>query len=216
MWSAPAARASPPLLVAAVSADHPCIRPTRELDRGVPDRACTAMDQHGLTGKSAGLEPAWAEVRDRQTAVCGQRRDSEACADVERDPVRQAHGLTPGKDDKLLRCSVSALPGGLPEPDTLPDAVGGDARSDCVDRPCAILIRPDLWKRKLLALVGPAARLPIGRVHTRDLHPDSDFTRFRFSDRPLDQLEHVRATRLRIDNRSHLTPLVAISTSVVG
>src|SRR5436309_10432591 len=205
----------PRLLVAADGADHPCTGPTRELDRGVPDGARTAGDQHGLTGKSPGLESAWAEVRDRQTAVCGRRGDSEAGADVEREPVRQARGLTRRKDDKLLRCSVSALPGCLPEPDTLADTVGGDARSDGVDRPCPILIRHDLWKRKLFALVCSAARLPVGRIHARDLHPDSDFTGSRFSDRPLDQVEHVRATRFRIDDRSHLTPLVVISISVV-
>jgi len=106
----------------------------------------------------------------------------------------------------------------MPFPFVVPHQDGAgeiDAVGDGVDRPCPILIRHDLWKRKLFALVSSAARLPVGRVHTRDLHPDSDFTRFRLSDRPLDQLEHVPATRFRIDDRSHLTPLVVISTSVV-
>jgi hypothetical protein len=127
--------------------------------------------------------------------VRGQRRDAEARADVERDAVRQAHGLALRQAHVFLRRPVRPQPGRLPQPDPLSDTRRIDPIADGIDASGAILIRHDLRKREL-PIAAAAARLPIGGVHSRDLHGNANLTRSRLWNRPLDHTEHVRPARV--------------------
>ncbi len=50
----------------------------------------------------------------------------------------------------------------------------------------------------------PAARLPVGGIHARDLHLDPHLTSSRFAHRSLDETEDLWSTGLGIHNRSHM------------
>ena len=133
----------------------------------------------------------------------GQSGDAETRSNVHRRSVWQSHRLTARHDDELLCRAVCALPRRLPKPDALSDSAVRDAIADGVDRSCAILVGDELWKRKLGIGASPAARLPVGGIHARDVHLDSHFTRSRFAHGSLDEMEDLRPTRLGKHDRSH-------------
>jgi hypothetical protein len=136
--------------------------------------------------------------------VRGHSGDPEARANLHRGCVWQSHRLTARDDNQLLRRAVRALPGRLPEPDALSDSAFRDAIANGIDRPCAVMVGDEFWKRKLGAGMAPAARLPVGGIHTRDLHLDPHLTRSRFAHRSLDEAEDLWSTDLGIHNRSHM------------
>jgi hypothetical protein len=107
-------------------------------------------------------------------------------------------------DDELLCRAVCTLPRRLPNPDALSDSAFRDAIADGVDRPSAVLVGDELRKRKLGTGPSPAARLPVGGIHARDMDLDPHLTMPRFAHRSLDEAKDLRPTRMGIHNRFHL------------
>jgi len=157
-------------------------------------RSRAPRNQHGLTVESSRYERPRAELRDGEAAVRGQSRDAETRSNVHRRRIWQSHRLAARDDDKLLCRAVCTLPRRLPNPDALSDSAFRDAIADGVDRPSAVLVGDELRKRKLGTGPSPAARLPVGGIHARDMDLDPHLTMPRLAHRSLDEAKDLRPT----------------------
>ena len=163
------------------------------------DRASAAGDENRPPGQGAGCEPLRTPLGNGQRAVCGERGNAEARAEVERRAVGQRDGLSGGEGDVLLCRSFGSLPGRLPQPDPFTDPLLVDAAPDRFDDARAVLVRDPLN----LVVCGARTTLPVGGVHPRDVDTDQDLAGAGLWDATLDLGQDFGPAAAAIDNCSH-------------
>jgi hypothetical protein len=141
----------------------------RELDRRVADGAGATGDEDCL----AVDRPVGGEA-----AVRGHRRNAETGAEVERQVVRERHGLLRRQRDPLRRAALRPLPLSLPQPHALAHARAVHALADRLDHSGAVLVR-DHGVEVRGGAPTALARLPVGWIHARDVHAHEHLARAR-------------------------------------
>ena len=183
-------------------------RPSRELDCGVAHRTRASGDQDTAAGQRPRHQRGRTGFGDRQTAMGGQPGHSERRAQLEGGCRRQRHDVAGRHHHLLLRGTVGPPVLRLPDPDALSDPEPGDALADAVDHARAILVWHDLVKGT--SHREAAARFPVCRVDTGDVHRHPNLSWARRRHRAVDQTQHRRVAMLRVRNRPH--PGVPLTT----
>jgi hypothetical protein len=134
--------------------------------------------------------------------VRGHGRDADAGAELELRARREGEGAVGGDDGVFLggACRRTAVAGkGDPDPIAHPEA--GDTGPDLVDHAGAVVVGHRRLRRP--AAERAAARLPVGRIHSRHEHPNPHLAGSGLGNRLLHQLEHRRIAKARVRDRSH-------------